>query len=173
MIARPNQSTVRVKADGKDAALGVIVSADGWILSKFSELKGKKELVCRLPDGKELEAEVFGFDEPFDLVMLKVDATDLTPVVWTDSKAAKVGHWVASVGTDSEPVAIGVISVAAREVKGAKFVAPTGAPGGYLGMALDLDFAGVKVQESLAQDPRQARPDSRPTIRSCRSTAKW
>src|SRR5207245_1571176 len=30
-----------------------------------------------------------------------------------------------------------------------KFVAPTGAPGGYLGVALDLDFAGVKVQEVL------------------------
>lgn len=153
VIAQPIQSTVRVKADGKDVALGTIVSKDGWILSKWSEIKGKKFIVCRLPDGRDFEAEVFGHDEPFDLVMLKVDASELYPVVWTDSKAAKVGHFVASVGTDVDPVALGVLSVAAREVKGAKFVAPTGTPGGYLGIAPDLDFAGVKVQEVLPNTP--------------------
>jgi serine protease Do len=156
VIAKPHQSTVRVKADGKDVALGVIVSADGWILSKYSELKGKKEIICKLPDGTELEAEMFGKDEPSDLVMLKVDPSELTltPVAWTDSKVSKVGHWVASVGDGADPVAIGVVSVATREVKGAKFVAPTGVPGGYLGIALDLDFiGGIKVQEVLKDAP--------------------
>ena len=58
--------------------------------------------------------------------MLKVDADDLKPIAWTDSKASKVGHWVASAGTGQDPVAIGVLSVAAREVKGAKFIASVG-----------------------------------------------
>src|ERR1019366_7118818 len=148
VVAKPSQCTVRVKVAGKDAALGTIVSADGWILTKHSELKAGK-ITCTLPDDNELDAELVGFDVPFDLAMLKVDAKDLTPVVWTDSKAARVGHWVVSSGTGADPVALGVVSVLSREVTGAKFVAPTGAPGGYLGVALDLDFAGVKVQEVL------------------------
>ena len=48
VVAKPNKSTVRVMADGKEAALGVVVSADGWILTKHSELKGKK-ITCMLP----------------------------------------------------------------------------------------------------------------------------
>ena len=34
VVARPSLSTVRVKCDGKDAALGTVVRADGWILTK-------------------------------------------------------------------------------------------------------------------------------------------
>jgi serine protease Do len=53
-------------------------------------------------------------------------------------------------------VAIGVISVPAREVKGSRFTPPAGTnSGGYLGLALDLDFAGVKVQEVFKDTPAQ------------------
>lgn len=152
VVAKPSQSTVRVQVEGKDAALGTIVSADGWILTKHSELKGGK-ITCTMPDGTELDAELFGFDVPHDLAMLKVEAEDLTPVVFTDSKASKIGHWVASPGMTKDPVAIGVVSVAARQIKGAKFVAPSGTPGGYLGIALDLSFAGVKIEEVFPNNP--------------------
>jgi serine protease Do len=149
VIAKPSQSTVRVKVAGKEAALGTIVSADGWILTKHSELKAGK-ITCTLPDGNDVEAELIGFDEPFDLAMLKVEAEELTPVVWSESKVSRVGHWVASPGTGNDPVAIGVLSVAARQVKGSKFVAPTGAAGGYLGVFFDVNFAGVKIEELVA-----------------------
>jgi len=56
-------------------------------------------------------------------------------------------------------VAIGVVSVMSREVKSSKFIAPTGAPGGYLGVALDLDFGGVKVQEGCPR-PLRKKPAS-------------
>ena len=152
VIARSSQSTVRVLADGKEAALGIVVSADGWILSKYSELKDKK-LICRLPDGTEAAARIVGFDVPFDLAMLKVDAKNLTPVEWTDSKAAHLGHWVASAGPGKDPVAVGVVSVLSREVKASKFLSFSGTPGGYLGLALDLEFAGVKIEEVLPDTP--------------------
>jgi len=152
VVARSSESTVRVLAGGKDAALGVIVSADGWILSKFSELKGKK-IKCKLPGGKEVEAEMFGHDDPFDLVLLKVEAEDLKPIEWTDSKVSRLGHWVASVGPGQDPVAIGVVSVLARKVKGAKYSAPAGGQGGFLGIALDQEFAGVKILEIVPNMP--------------------
>ncbi len=108
----------------------------------------KGTITVKLPgEAEEVDAELHGFDEQFDLAMLKVDAEDLTPIAWTDSTASKIGHWVASTGTGEDAIALGVISVAAREVKGAKFTPPSGTQGGYLGIALDLDFAGVKVQE--------------------------
>lgn len=150
--ARARQSTVRVLVQGKEAALGVVVSADGWILTKHSELTGNK-IVCRLADGKELDAELVGFDSSFDLALLKAAGKDLQPVEWTDSKAARIGHWVASPGVGQDPTAIGVVSVATREVKGARFLSPSGSQGAYLGLALDLDFAGVKIQEVLPNAP--------------------
>jgi hypothetical protein len=46
VVAKPSQSTVRILCDGKDAALGTVVAADGWIVTKATELKGK--VVCKL-----------------------------------------------------------------------------------------------------------------------------
>jgi serine protease Do len=140
-----------VYSGDKEAALGTIVSADGWILTKFSELKGK--ITVKLADGKELEAELFGHDLPCDIAMIKVDTRGLTPVEFVDSKAAKVGHWVATPGIGEEPIALGVLSVAAREVKGAKYTPPSGSQGGYLGIALDPDFAGIRVHEVFNDTP--------------------
>jgi serine protease Do len=155
VVAKPRECTVRILVAGKEAALGTIVSADGWILTKHSVLKAGK-ITCRLPgvpDGEELDAELVGFDVPFDLAMLKVAAKDLTPVVWSDSKVSRVGHWVASPGPGKDPVAIGVISVAARAVKVSKFLDLSGKPGGYLGVQFDLSFAGVKVEEIVPNTP--------------------
>jgi serine protease Do len=151
VVAKPSQSTVRVKVAGKDAALGAIVSADGWILTKHSELKVGK-ITCTLPDGNDVDAELVNFDVPFDLAMLKVEAKDLTPVVWSDSQVSRVGHWVASPGTGKEPVAIGVISVAARKDLSAKFPPKNGAAG-YLGVFFEANFDGVKIEEVLADQP--------------------
>src|SRR6516164_6498097 len=88
VVAKPSESTVRIKCDGKDAALGTIISADGWILTKFSELKDNP--VCKVKDGREFEARVVGVQEKFDLAMLKIEVSDLKPVEWAASKAAPV-----------------------------------------------------------------------------------
>jgi serine protease Do len=112
VAVRPSMSAVRVRCDGKDMALGTITGANGWIVTKASQLRGK--IVCRLKDGRELPATLVGVHKKLDLAMLKVEATNLTTVVWADGKAATVGRWVISVGTGTDPVAIGIVSVAAR-----------------------------------------------------------
>ena len=152
VVAGPGQSTVRVLAAGKEAALGVVVSADGWILSKHSELKGKK-ITCKLPDGEELEAELVGFDVPNDLAMLKVDATDLKPVEWSDSKVSRSAAGSLPSARARTPRPSACSASEARAVKGTRFANLSGAAGGYLGLALDFDFAGVKVQEVLKDTP--------------------
>jgi serine protease Do len=154
VVEKPNLSVVRVRCAGRDVALGVVVGADGWILTKASELKGER-ILCRLKDGHELEATVTTRDERYDLALLKVEAKSLVPVEWADSNGTPPGRWVASAGTDRRPLAIGVIGAPARDltIKGA---APMPSPtSGYLGVGFDTDFAGVKISQVTAGGPAQ------------------
>ena len=85
-------STVKVNYEnaGKkpvQAALGTIISADGYILTKASEILGRDKITVRLPKGPELEAAIVGYNQTLDLAMLKVKATGLTPVVFADTRA--------------------------------------------------------------------------------------
>src|SRR5262249_24935187 len=61
VVARPSESTVRVRCNDKDAALGTIVSADGYIITKASLLRGR--LACVLKDGKALAARLVGVED--------------------------------------------------------------------------------------------------------------
>jgi serine protease Do len=133
VVARPSESTVRVRSDGKDVAMGTIVGADGLIVTKASELKGT--VICKLKDGREMEAKVLGIDDKYDLAMLKVEAKDLKPIEWKVSKAAEVGNWVASPGLSDDPIAVGVVSVATRENKEKTRFTPN-PKSGFLGIAL-------------------------------------
>jgi serine protease Do len=145
VVATPSESTVRIQCDGKDAALGAIVGADGWIITKASELTGK--IVCRVKDGTHYDARIYGIQEEYDLALLKIDASDLKPVQWEDSKAAKVGRWVATVAPADDAVGIGVIGVATRGLKlGDQPPKNLITDGGYLGVSLeDADGGGAKI----------------------------
>ncbi len=114
VVANAKDSTVRITCDDKETVLGTVVSADGFILTKASDLKGK--IVCKLGDGRALEAKIVGVQENYDLAMLKVDAKNLKPVVWVESKNDPVGNWVASAApADELPLAVGIMSVGVRE----------------------------------------------------------
>jgi serine protease Do len=151
VVARPGDSTVRILGDKKPVALGTVVGEDGWILTKYSELiedgKLKKALVCLLRDGREFAVTLISFDERFDLALLKIECTGLKPVEWCDSKAAPVGNWVAAPGTGEDPVAIGVVSVAARNVPVGKTPPPAKPGGGYLGIGLATDDTVARVSQ--------------------------
>ena len=56
--ARANPSVVQVLSDGKTTALGTIVGADGWVLTKYTQLGDKLEI--KLADGKTLGAASSG-----------------------------------------------------------------------------------------------------------------
>src|SRR5262249_28892077 len=98
VVARPAQSTVRVLVKGKEVALGAVVGADGWVVTVHGALKGD-EIKCRFADGWDVDAKLVGFDVPHDLAVLRLEAQGLPSVDWADSKAARVGHWVAAPGT--------------------------------------------------------------------------
>ncbi len=148
VVAKPSESIVRVIADGKEVAFGTIVEPDGWIVTKYDEIKDKEKIVVKLRDGKEHEAKIIDWQQDFDLAMLKIDAKGLKAIEWRPSKDATVGRWVASVGADQDPIAIGVVSVGTR-----KFALGDQPPkninlnAGYLGVGLEAGMGGAKVNK--------------------------
>jgi serine protease Do len=136
LIADASQSTVRVVCDGKETVLGTIVGEEGWIVTKFSELR--EPLTCRLADGRNFPARVVGEDPGYDLAMLKIDATELKPVAWSeDENGPVVGQLLATVSDGGElPREIGVVSVPLRKIP----------PEGRLGIA----FAGSDESATIS-----------------------
>src|SRR5690348_17197919 len=61
-VVEPHRaSTVRIRCDGKEVCLGIIVDADGWVLTKAHDLHGKIE--CKFADGQTKVARIIGVHE--------------------------------------------------------------------------------------------------------------
>ncbi|HEX8916717.1 MAG TPA: PDZ domain-containing protein, partial [Humisphaera sp.] len=145
VVADANKSTVRVKAGDKEVALGTVVSADGYVLTKASELEGG-EVTVALRDGTSKPAKIVGVAEDHDLALLKIDAKGLSPVRWADAKKAAVGQWVATAGMADAPAAIGVLSVQRRRIPGRN---------GLLGVMLADAPNGAKVMQVVPESPAE------------------
>jgi serine protease Do len=78
---------------------GFIVSEDGFILTNAHVVADADEIVVRLEDNREFEAEVIGTDKDSDVGVLKIDAGDLPTVKMGDSDELKVGQWVLAIGS--------------------------------------------------------------------------
>ncbi len=143
VVAEPSKCVVRVKCNGKDVSLGTIVGPDGWILTKASELKGPA--VCRLRDGRELQARMVGIDPRFDLAMLKGEAAGLPIIQWNVNKAS-VGQWVATAGFADDPLALGIIGVPRRKIP---------PESGVLGVAVNDGDSGARIVKVLPNSAAQ------------------
>jgi serine protease Do len=116
VVAKANESTVRVRADDKDIALGTVVFADGFILTKASEVRGGT-ISVRFSDGSEHEAKIHATHVPTDLALLKVDVKGLKPVTFAESKNMSVGSWLAAAGPQSSALAVGIVSHKVRQLR--------------------------------------------------------
>ena len=155
VVAQAAKSTARVLGDGVEVALATIVDADGYLITKYSELKGR--LTCRLPNGRTVRATLIGVEPKFDLAMLKVDATGLTPVTWVSSTKAQVGDWVATPAPGGgEPLAVGVIGVATRNPKPRDYpVTLPPANSGFMGVQLKPGEGPATIAEVTANSPAE------------------
>jgi serine protease Do len=144
VVAPVSKSTVRVLCDGKETSLGFIIESNGWILTKFNDLRG---MISVKHGDRTYDANLVGVHKAHDLALLKIQAMGLDSVTLVDSTSAEAGAWVACVGPGQNPVAVGVVGVATRTVaRGFGFMAFS-PNAGYLGIQLDTDPAGVKVTQ--------------------------
>ncbi len=133
------KSIVRVYGKDGQRAMGIVVDANGLVLTKFSDLAG--ELSCKLPDGQSIRAEFAAIDKKHDLALLRVDRSDLTPVIWAASQdAPAMGSWVVTPGNGNLPVSVGVVSTTPRPIPPER---------AFLGVSLEDVENGVRITQLL------------------------
>ena len=100
------------------AGSGVIISADGYIVTNNHVVDGADELTVTLNENsKEYSARIIGADKATDLALIKIDAKELPAIVIANSDDVKVGEWVLAVGNPlglNNTVTAGIVSAKAR-----------------------------------------------------------
>lgn len=105
----------------KNFNYGVVVSEDGYILAKASELEEREDLSVRIGDVRYSEVQVLAHNPRWDLALLKVDAVGLQSVRWAASSALPQGSWVVANGATNRRarrINVGIISAKPRAVDG-------------------------------------------------------
>lgn len=103
-----------------DQGSGVVVAADGYILTNRHVILGSESISVTLGDGRQLPAEVVGSDALTDLALLRIEADDLLPIEWGDSDLSKVGAPVWAVGSPfglDRTITFGILSGKHRMVR--------------------------------------------------------
>lgn len=80
------------------AGSGVIITADGYIVTNHHVINGATNIKVRMADGKEMAAKLIASDAKSDLAVIKVEAKDLTPAAFGSSSELQVGETVVAVG---------------------------------------------------------------------------
>ena len=96
---------------------GVVMSADGYVLTNNHVIEGAGAIGVALGDGKPAPAKVVGTDPETDLAVLKIEAPDLKPIALADSEAVQTGDVVLAIGNPfgvGQTVTQGVISATGR-----------------------------------------------------------
>jgi serine protease Do len=97
---------------------GVIVSADGYIITANHVIEGADEIkVALAAGGKEYTAKIIGADPPTDVAVLKIDARDLKAIAIADSDKLEVGDLVLAIGNPfgvGQTVTMGIVSALGR-----------------------------------------------------------
>jgi Do/DeqQ family serine protease len=104
-----------VKASGS----GVIISTDGYIVTNNHVIDNATEIEVILNDKRSFTATIVGQDPNTDIALIKVDATDLTPIPFGNSDNLRVGEWVLAIGNPfnlTSTVTAGIISAKARNI---------------------------------------------------------
>ncbi|HSS18829.1 MAG TPA: Do family serine endopeptidase [Pyrinomonadaceae bacterium] len=99
---------------------GVIISADGYILTNHHVIDGAEQIKVDLNDNRTLDAKVVGSDPPSDLAVLKIDATNLPVLTLGDSDKVRVGDVVLAIGNPlgiGQTVTMGIISAKGRQTR--------------------------------------------------------
>lgn len=99
---------------------GVIISADGHIVTNNHVIVKADKLQVTLNNNKTYDAELIGSDPNSDIALLKIDAEGNLPyLAFGDSDNTKIGEWVLAVGNPfnlTSTVTAGIVSAKARDL---------------------------------------------------------
>lgn len=98
---------------------GVIVSADGYIITNDHVLEEGNRYEITLANKRTLNAYLIGSDTGTDLALLKIEADNLTPFAFGNSDDVQVGEWVLAVGNPfdlNSTITAGIVSAKGRNI---------------------------------------------------------
>lgn len=137
------QECSAVLYEGRDEiAYGVVVSEDGYILSKASEIEGIEKLTARVDRESYDDVKIISVDPIWDVALLKIEAEGLKPAEYAENSNLEQGSWVIVNGASSRSrrrVLVGVISAESREIP------PAG--GAVIGVKLKEEDKKLKIEE--------------------------
>ena len=102
---------------GSSAGSGVIISAQGFIVTNNHVVEDASQITVTTADGQEFSARVVGTDPKTDLAVLKVEAENLPFIPWSSQTVLRVGDVVLSVGSPfglKSSFTMGIISALGR-----------------------------------------------------------
>jgi Do/DeqQ family serine protease len=98
---------------------GVIISADGYIVTNNHVVEGSDDVYVTLNDKREFKAKMIGTDPSTDLALLKIEGGVFQYIPWGDSDNLQVGEWVLAVGNPfnlTSTVTAGIVSAKGKNI---------------------------------------------------------
>lgn len=109
-------SVVQIMCGGTPVSLGTVVSADGYVITKRSELTSDPIRV-RFGDGRLFPARVAAVRRRNDLAILRVDADiDFSPLKF-NAHSPEIASFLISLGRTGRPIGLGVVGVKERPIQ--------------------------------------------------------
>ena len=100
---------------------GVIVAAEGYVLTNHHVIRSADEIVVALRDGREANAMLVGNDSEVDLALLKIELPDIPVITLASERSQSVGDVVLAIGNPfgvGQTVTMGIISAIGRNQLG-------------------------------------------------------
>lgn len=141
-----HRSVVSVRTQDRQVGFGLIVAANGLIVTKASELT--QPISCRLQDGREFKATLRGTSRKHDLALLEIEATGLLEAAWSE-REPKPGMILAVLSMEPQPLGFGAAGSSVLKVPGER---------GVLGFDVEdaeSGAVGLKVKEISKQQTRK------------------
>ena len=101
------------------AASGVIISADGYIVTNNHVVQDASKIEVVLNDKRSYEGKIVGTDPSTDLAVVKIKENNLPFLSYGNSDDLQIGEWVLAVGNPfnlTSTVTAGIVSAKARDI---------------------------------------------------------
>ncbi len=113
---QPDGDTERIE---RSLGSGVVVSADGYILTNNHVVESADKIRVSFNDNEEYEAKVVGADPMSDVALIKIEASNLPYLEFGDSEGLRIGDTVMAVGNPfgvGQTVTLGIVSAKGRSI---------------------------------------------------------
>lgn len=112
--------------DQQGTGSGFIYSSDGYVMTNHHVIEGADQIIVRLADRREFEAELIGSDDASDIAVLKIENDESFPFLELgESETLRAGQWVAAIGSPfnfEQSVTAGIVSAKGRTNRAQQYV---------------------------------------------------